>query len=68
MIAPGCGGAHCFASSLVDLCQLMKLMETRNLLPWNLMLSSRFWICNWYFHRLHHRLEGMGKQNNMPQP
>ena len=31
-----------------DLCQLT-LMETRNLLPWNLTLSSKFQICNWCF-------------------
>lgn len=33
----------------IDLCQLTMLMESRNLLPWNLTLSSKFQICNWYF-------------------
>ena len=31
-----------------DLCPLT-LMETRNLLPWNLTLSSKIQICNWCF-------------------
>lgn len=47
VITQGFSGA--LTQFAIDLCQLTMLMETRNLLPWNLTLSSKFQICNWYF-------------------
>lgn len=59
-----------------DLCQLTTLMETRNLLPWNMTLSSKFQIYNWHFQnsiikeswgntykKIHHNTNGIHSEN-----